>query len=234
MAKPRFPTQFKQYVPETSKSISRGRRSRLSYNLPGMPPGGIAILYDKLHQVFERNKYSSKAVGTFYVDSDGVMRFTDLRDSIYRVLFQNLEHQKYNTEFSVGDSDKFETISSNDLPYPVIISGITTGLDSLNQAFLNISWVLDSHKIDGFYEVWAKKSSSSSYTKWTTIYNAQAREYTLIPLDYSTDYQVYIRTTNQDGLSRGISNIVTGTTYSNPLVSGVLDTVPPDGAGFFF
>lgn len=225
-----------QKVPSTSNSkLSRGKRSNLSYNLTGMPPGGVAIVYDKLHQIFELGKYKTKSIGTFVVNDEGVLFLKNLRDSVYSVQFQNIEHLLYNiSELSVGDSNLFNTILEGEIPYPVIITGIVNGLNIDDQAFLTIYWTLDSHKIDGYYEVWVKSELDSGFLKHTTVYEPQTRFFNIVPLEYGLDYQIKVRTINQEGLHRGYSNTVSGTTVSNPFSSGVLDTTSPTGAIFYY
>lgn len=214
---------------------SRGKRSNLNHVLTGLPPGAVAVVYDKLHQVFQGGKYITKAIGTYIVDSDGIIRLRNLRDSLYSVQFQSIENLVYNiSNLSIGNADLFETIMEGDIPYPVMITGLVNGLDLYSQPYLTVLWILDGHQTDGFYEIWMKSSSETNYHKHTTVYNTQARQFNISPLDYSTLYYITIKTINQEGMSRGYSNTITGMTVANPAASGIFDTIPPAGQIFFY
>ena len=215
---------------------SRGKRSNLSYTLTGLPPGGVAIIYDKLHQVFRDGKYSSKAIGTYIVDVEGMIRIKGVRDSQYSVQFQNLEHMQYNMRaVSIGNADLFQTIWENETPYPVTITGLVNGLDIYSQPYFTVFWILDAHQTDGFYEIWIQPSGEV-FRKHTTVYDVQARQFNISPLDYSTHYAVTIKTINQEGVSRGFSNTVTGMTVAAPAGSGAYspDYNPPTGQIFLY
>ena len=222
------------YVPSQNVQRVKSRRSLLTHTVGGLPPGGIASLYDKLYQRYENNSYKSVIVGTYIIDDSGVLKLKNLRDSVYSLQFQELENIKYNIlDIQVGNPDLYQTVIDNLVPYPVIITGIQSGLDIEDQAFLTISWVLDEHQTEGFYEIWAKKSGLD-YHKWTTLYTPQARSYNLVSLDYDTWYYVLVKTINSDGLSRGMSNVVSGLTFESTF-SGTYeaDKEAPTGAQFY-
>ncbi len=228
-------TKIQNVPSQNNAKQSTGSRNNLSYNITGMPVGGVAIIYDKLHQIFEKGQYKSKAIRTSIVDTDGVIRLINLRDSVYSVQFQNIEHILYNiSNLEVGNPEFFNTILENEIPYAVVITGIINGLNVENQAFLSIYWKLDSHQIKGYYEIWVKSDSDSSFLKHTTVYDQQATFYNVMPLDYGTTYSVKMKTVNSEGLSRGFSNTVNGLTLTNPFSSGVLDTTAPIGATFYY
>ena len=233
---------MKKFLPPTQKvpsatraPQSRGKRANLTYSITGLPPGAIVIVYDKLHQVFDRGEYQIKAIGSYTIESDGILRLRNLRDSVYSIRFQNIEQILYDIpELQIGNADYFQTLVDTSIPYPVIISGVIAGLGIDDQAFLTVYWILDSHKTDGFYEIWTKKNGDSSYQKHTTLFNPQARSFNLMPLDYTTLYYITIKTINSEGLSQGFSNIVSGITLDNPAGSGFIDTDRPINAQFFY
>lgn len=213
---------------------SRGKRSNLAYLMTGLPPGGIALIYDKLHLIFRDGKYTTKSIGTYIVDPDGKIQLRNLRDSIYSVQFQSIENISHSVDVTIGNADYFQTIKENTLPYPVIITGMVNGLDISNQAYFTVYWILDSHQIDGYYQIWIKAAADSEFHIHTTIYNPRARQFNITPLDYSTEYSVAIKTTNQEGESRGFSNIASGTTVASPAGGAELDTSPPTNQTFLY
>ncbi|MGV8131520.1 MAG: hypothetical protein ACP5N7_05475 [Candidatus Pacearchaeota archaeon] len=223
-----------QKVPSPNKTRKTlGKRVSLNHTITGLPPGAIATLYDKLHQVFDNGTYTLKAVGTYVVDEDGILRLSNLRDSIYSLRFQDINYITYDlTSIQIGDPTFFQTTLDNEIPFPVIATGLVTGLDIENQAFLTVYWILDTHQTQGYYEIWLKKSGQS-YLKHTTLYTPQARSHNIQPLDYSTLYYVKLKTISTEGLSRGFSNELTATTLADPSVSGVMDSTTPTGADFF-
>ncbi|MCB1713135.1 MAG: hypothetical protein KDH96_11885, partial [Candidatus Riesia sp.] len=101
-------TAYPRVPSANTVKLSTGAKNNLKYNAPGMPIGGIAIIYDKYHQIFDNGTYKSKAVGTYVVGEDGILRLTNLRDSVYSIQFQNIEHVLYNiSELHVGNPDLY-------------------------------------------------------------------------------------------------------------------------------
>jgi hypothetical protein len=229
----------KTYVPLSTRQYSENpkqMRTRRSFTMGGLPPGATALVYDTMYQIEVNNKYRGVAVDNILIDSDGYIRLENLRDSRYSIEFQNIDYIKYNFQFEIGDPSEFSNLVYHEIPYPVIITSVVGALDGSNNANIQINWELDSHNIDGYYEIWISPNNPNSFYSVTTISNVRARTYTVANVDYSIWYYVKILTLNEDNLSRGYSNIVSGLTPDNPIyVSGgaPLDTEAPIGATFY-
>jgi hypothetical protein len=221
----------KKSLPISAKYSENPRqtRTKYSYTMGGLPPGASALVYDKLYQIEVNNEYRGVAVASCLIDSDGYLRLENLKDSIYSVEFQNIDHIVYNFEFQVGNPEEFTNLVYHEIPYPVILA-MTTGLDGSNNAYVSLTWGLDAHNIDGFYEIWLA-SGISDYYLATTVKNTRARNYIVSSVGYGTWYYAKIRTLNEDGMSRGYSSIVSGITPVSPVVSGsyIPDTLAPTG-----
>ena len=224
----------KTYVPLSTKYSEnpKGIRAKFVYTMGGLPPGASVLVYDLLYQIEVNNEYRSVVTANCIIESDGYLRLENLRDSRYSVEFQNIDYLKYNYIFEIGDPNEFSNIVYHEIPYPVTLSPMQTGLDGSYNAYLQLNWALDSHNIDGFYEIWlASGVAPLSYYLATTIKNTRARSYNISSLEYNTTYYAKIRTTNEDGLSRGFSNEVSATTPVNTISGGfVLDTLAPINA----
>ena len=46
-------TAYPRVPSANTVKLSTGAKNNLKYNAPGMPIGGIAIIYDKYHQIFD-------------------------------------------------------------------------------------------------------------------------------------------------------------------------------------
>jgi len=208
--------------------MARIRRTNLSHTFTGLPPNITVMLVDGLYKVETNDVWKALPRHVGQTSTEGVIRFDNLRDSIYSLLVVDFDYSdKSQYYIQIGDPDLFDTIIYHTIPTPVIITSVTTGVEG-TVIYIDITWKLAPNGVDGFYHIYMQPQDGV-WSERLVIDNPKTFSARIsTSLKYYTQYTFKIRTLNEDGKPSAFSNLMSVIT---PELEHE-DTTPPYNATF--
>lgn len=182
--------------------------------LENLQPGVKAILVDEMFKYWKADgKLVGKTVQSFLTPQNGIKTIKKLRDSIYNLIYINLDARKYNKyNIMVGNPANFRQVLVRPRPVPVQITD-SESIDENGSAAVRLTWRPVNR--EGRYQIEYKKSSEESYSIFSYLKDKNERSIIITPLDYGTIYNFRILTKDLSNSFIGYSQEITLTTISN-------------------
>lgn len=173
-------------------------------NYSGLPAGATIILQDNLYIVQRGTVQHGLIVRVLQVEKTGQISVRGLRDSRYAILFQDpnlVQHAVFAVD--VGDPSQFRRRLIHRIPPAVILQAAVAEDDRIE-----LSWCLSPEGFEAQrYSGWARKECEAKWAEVGAAQQPQARMLALSGLAPDTNYDVRVRAENQEGRSRGYSNV---------------------------